>query len=180
MPSTAEPLVTLRRQAGNAPWSLGELAALADRLLAAAGVRPARPTTDRTVRFYVTRTVVQPPFGRGPSSAWGYPHLVELLAARLAQHDGETLDAIAARRASLSPAALERHTATRLAVPLPAPDESGGEDVSPTGIGWRRFTVSPGVELHLHDEHPMLRDPRHLGALLDGLRAETGPTPEES
>jgi hypothetical protein len=180
MASTAEPLVTLRRHAGNAPWSLAELAALTDRLLGAAGALPAKPTTDRTVRFYVTRAVVQGPFGRGPGSAWGYPHLIELLAARLAQRDGETLDAIAERRATLTPAALERHTADRLAVPLPAPAEPVTESVAPSSATWQRFAVSPGVELHLHHDHPLLRVPGQLAVLLDGLRAETAPSPKES
>lgn len=180
MASTAAPLVTLRRHAVDAPWTVAELAALADRLLDAAGVTPARPTTDRTVRFYVTKGVVQVPFGRGPGSSWGYPHLIELLAARLAQHDGETLEAIAAGREQLSADALERRTAARLAVPLPAPVEVTAPPIAPIGAAWHHFEVHPGLELHLHHDHPLLRDPQRLGSLLDGLRTETRPSSEES
>lgn len=180
MTSTAAPLVTLRRHATDAPWTVAELAALTDRLLEAAGVRPARPTTDRTVRFYVTKGVVQVPFGRGPGSSWGYPHLIELLAARLAQHDGETLETVAARRGQLSAEALERRTAARLAVPLPAPAEAPAPPHTPVGAAWHHFEVHPGIELHLHHDHPLLRDPRRLGSLLDGLRAETALPSEDS
>jgi hypothetical protein len=177
MPTSAIPLVTLRRQARDAPWAVGELALLADRLLSAAGHAPDRPTTDRTVRFYVSRAVVQAPFGRGPGTAWGYPHLVELLAARLAQQQGDSLDAIALRRGELTPAALEEWTARALGralpevVPAPRP---------PPGEAWSRHAVAPGVELHLADDHPLRRDAERLGALLDHLRREVAPSPEET
>jgi hypothetical protein len=180
MASSAAPLVTLRAQGADAPWTIGDLAALADRLLTAAGAAPPKPTTDRTVRFYVTRGVVQVPFGRGRASSWGYPHLIELLAARLAQLDGEALEAIADRRVRLSPVALERHTADRLAVPLPAPRVAPPVELAPASIGWRRFAVHDDAELHLREDHPLLRDPRRLGALLDGLQAGTAPSLEES
>lgn len=177
MPTSAQPLTTLRNQAREAPWSLAELAALADRLLEAAGRAPDRPTTDRTVRFYVSRAVIQGPFGRGPGSAWGYPHLVELLAARLAQLDGESLDAIALRRAALPPAALEEWTAERLgaAVPraVPPPTPVPGDD-------WCRLAIGPGAELHLASTHPLRQDAARLGALLDHLRHEVAPSPEET
>ena len=172
--------MTLRRHGADAPWAIGDLAVLADRLLGAAGAQPPKPTTDRTVRFYVTRGVVQVPFGRGRGSSWGYPHLIELLAARLAQLDGEALEAIVERRLRLSAEALERHTATRLAVPLPAPVDPVPPVATPESVGWRRIAVTDGVELHLRDQHPLLRDPRRLGIVLDGLRNETGPSSEES
>ena len=180
MASSAEPLVTLRRHGADAPWAIGDLADLTDRLLAAAGAQPPQPTTDRTVRFYVTRGVVQVPFGRGRGSSWGYPHLIELLAARLAQLDGEALETIVERRLRLSAEALERHTATRLAVPLPAPVDAAPPVATPASVGWRRIAVADGVELHLRDQHPLLRDPRRLGIVLDGLRNATGPSSEES
>ena len=180
MASSAEPLVTLRRHAADAPWAIGDLAELTDRLLVAAGAQPPKPTTDRTVRFYVSRGVVQVPFGKGRGSTWGYPHLIELLAARLAQLDGEALEAIVERRLRLSAAALEQHTAARLAVPLPAPREVEPTPAVPASAGWRRFPVTDGAELHLRDDHPLLRDPRRLGALLDGLQAGTAPSSEES
>lgn len=180
MASGAEPLVTLRRHGADAPWAIGDLAVLADRLLVAAGAPPPKPTTDRTVRFYVSRGVIQVPFGRGRGSTWGYPHLIELLAARLAQLDGEGLEAIAERRVRRSAAALEQHVATRLAVPLPAPRDAEPPPAAPVSVGWRRFTPAEGAELHLREDHPLLRDPRRLGALLDGLQSGTAPSSEES
>jgi hypothetical protein len=179
MPTSAIPIVTLRRQAREAPWAVGELAALADRLLSAAGHAPERPTTDRTVRFYVSRAVVQAPFGRGPGTAWGYPHLVELLAARLAQQQGDSLDAIALRRGQLTPTALEEWTARALGAALPELAPAPRHD-PPLGEAWSRHAVAPGVELHLADDHPLRRDTARLGALLDHLRREVVPSPEET
>lgn len=177
--TAAEPLVTLRRNAADAPWTVAELAALTDRLLGDSGNPPGKPTTDRTVRFYVTRAVVQVPFGRGRGSSWGYPHLVELLAARLAQASGEGLDAIAERRSRLSPAALERYVASHFTAPLPAPSETEPQVGMPTGTGWRRFVVPGGAELHVQEDHPLLRNPRRLGAVLDDLAREVNPSLEE-
>jgi hypothetical protein len=176
-----DPCQALRAQGATAPWSVAELAALADRLLHAAGVAPARPTTERTVRYYVSRQVVSSPFGRGPGSTWGYPHLVELLAARLALHEAESLDAAAARRSALDAAALERHAASRLDLPTSLPTAAALADEAPRAVGtsWHRFAVADGVELHLAGGHPLAADSRRLGALLDDLAREVAsPAPE--
>lgn len=176
-----EPLVALRRHAAGAPWALDELAGLADGLLAAAGHEPPRPTSERTVRFYVSRGVVRSPFGRGPGSTWGYPHLVELLAARLAQQDGETLDQAAERRRALDDAALEEFSASRLGrVPLELPEGADHADPMVTGSAWRRHVVAPGLELHLAASHPLAGDPRRLGAILEGLAREAASSAPES
>lgn len=182
MENDAAPLVTLRRHGSGAPWSVAELARLADHLLAAALLPMLRPTTERTVRFYVSRGVVQPPYGRGPGSTWGYPHLVELLAARLAQQGGDGLEAIAARRGSTPLATLEQEVASHFGGPLPPPTEAAAvvESKDPVPLGWWRLEVTDGVELHLRDGHPLLADSRRLGAVLDGLRSEIATSPETS
>lgn len=180
MPSTADPLVTLRRLGVEAPWTAAELAREVDRLLRAAGSAPARPTTERTLRFYVSRRVVQPPFGRGAGSSWGYPHLVELLAARLGQQHGESLETVAERRGAMDPELLERHTVTRLGVPLPPPVESEPAPVEVAGRNWHRIGVASGVELHLAEGHPLLDHPDRLAQVVAGLRSAAGPLQEES
>jgi len=164
----------LRRYQEAAPWRLAELVALGDELLAAADAAPDKPTTERTLRFYVSRSVVHPPYGRGAGSSWGYRHLVELLAARLAQHSGETLEAIAATREALGERALERQVAERLgpaffrprlmrdAAPAPVPPR-------PAGTEWHRINVGDGVELHLAAHHPLLSDAARLGTMVSHL-----------
>ncbi|HRP08785.1 MAG TPA: hypothetical protein PLL69_09900 [Gemmatimonadales bacterium] len=181
MQSLADPLVTLRRLGVEAPWTAAELAREADRLLRAAGSESSRATTERTLRFYVSRGVVQPPFGRGAGSSWGYPHLVELLAARLAQQHGESLETVAVRRGTMDPELLERHTVARFGVPLPPPVEVEPESPAPApaGCNWRRIAVEPGMELHLAEGHSLLDHPDRLAQVIAGLRQAAGHSQEE-
>ncbi len=182
MENVAAPLVTLRRLGAMAPWSLDELARLADQLLDGRLGPDARPTTGRMVRFYVSRDVIRPPFGRGAGSTWGYPHLVELLAARVAQHDGLGLDAIAARRGRVALVELEEQVAEHFGAPLPAADAAAlvEQPVAVESRGWWRVDLADGVELHLREGHPLLADSRRLSALIDDLRTEIATPPEES
>jgi hypothetical protein len=158
--------ITALRAVGVAPHTLDAMVALAERLLAAAGLAPERPTTERTVRYYVRAGVVRPPVGRGASARWEYPHLLDLLEARLAQQDGMPLERIAVARAARDDVALEQQVAARLQAlgDPPAPPE----DPPPTlpGAGWHRLPLADGAELHLTLGHPLLADPARLGAAL--------------
>jgi hypothetical protein len=177
MPTTLEPLVSLRRHAAAAPWTLAEVAALADRLLGGADHGSERPISERTVRFYVARGVVAPPFGRGPGSAWGYPHLVELLAVRICRRAGESLEAIAGRRDGLTLEALERLVADGLGV-VAAPAEPSPRAATLPAPD-RCITVAPGVELHVAGDHPLAADPERLDALVDRLARDVVPRTQE-
>jgi DNA-binding transcriptional MerR regulator len=154
------------RDVGVAPHTLDALVALAERLLAAAGQAPERATTEHTVRYYVRAGVVRPPVGRGASARWEYPHLLDLLEARLAQQEGMPLERIAAARVGRDDTALEQQVAARLQV-LGDPAPSAG-DPPPTmpGSGWHRLPLADGAELHLPLGHPLLADPARLGAVL--------------
>lgn len=166
----------LRRYHESAPWRLAELIALADGLLADAGFPREKPTTERTVRFYVARGVVRAPYGRGAGSSWGYPHLIELLAVRMSQQAGETLEMIAALRDKAGEDGLERMVADRLGpaffrprlvrdpVPPPAP-------APPLGAEWRRVSLGDGAELHLAAGHPLLVDDARLRAFVKQLHS---------
>jgi hypothetical protein len=174
-----ERLAALRRYADDAPWSVTELAKIADQVLSRA-MPGSKATTERTVRFYVSRGVVRPPQGRGAGAFWGYPQLIELLAARIAQHEGAALDDIAARRTTTSLETMERGIASRLTEALPPPGVAlQGEPVpADIPVGWQRLEVSDGVELHLRDGHPLLSDTRRLGAVLGDLRSAIASKPE--
>ena len=185
MTTTSDAVNALRRYQDAAPWRLGDLTALVDELLAAMGAAPDKPTTERTLRFYVTRGVVHPPYGRGAGSSWGYRHLVELLAARLAQQGGQTLDVIAAARESLGERALERQVAERLGPAFFRPRlvrNASQAPVAPGPIGteWRRILVGDGAELHLAAEHPLLSDAARLDTVVRQLTEITHVPPQES
>src|SRR5919197_2926695 len=98
--AATDPLAVLREYRGLAPWGLRDLAALAGGILDASGVVPlnaaarARPS-ERTIRFYVARGLVNPPEGRGTAAVYSYRHLLQVLAIKLRQMEGATLEGMA-------------------------------------------------------------------------------------
>lgn len=201
---SADPLATLREYRGLAPWNLHDLATLTAALLEAAAVRPINPaaaTTPnaRTVRYYVTRGLVAAPDGRGTAAIYGYRHLLQVLAIKLRQMEGATLEAIAGELQQLTGDVLERRVAAALGQGLPAPDRlpfegadsfTGGRtgrafqtgtaadahldtDARVASLAWRRVQVGPGAELHLRADHP-LADPERLEAVAEAVRLSLG------
>ncbi len=149
---------------------------------AAASAKP----NERTIRFYVTRGVVTPPDGRGTAATYNYRHLLQVLEIKLRQMEGATLAAIARELSGTTGDVLERHVAQALGASLPTPkqlplasedrpawgragralrawlaedvgggSESGGE--TSASMTWLRMTVDRGIELHVHDTHPLAR-----------------------
>src|SRR5207237_2989721 len=103
----ADPLSTLREYRTLAPWGLRDLTALAGGILDASGVVPvnaaarARPS-ERTIRFYVARGLVSPPDGRGTAAVYSYRHLLQVLAIKLRQMEGATLESMLKEFAGLT------------------------------------------------------------------------------
>ena len=180
----ADPLTTLREYRGLAPWGLRDLTALAAGILDASGVVPvsavarSRPT-DRTIRFYVARHLVNAPDGRGTAATYGYRHLLQVLAVKLRQMEGATLDTIERDLAGLTGDAVERRVAAALGARLPRPADLQllrGPGIARGRVAraveaWlappppeartvslcRRIAVAPGVELLVDDGHPALQ-----------------------
>ena len=194
-----DPLATLREYRPLAPWGLRDLTAIAAGILDASGIVPvsavarSRPT-ERTIRFYVARGLVSPPEGRGTAATYGYRHLLQVLAVKLRQMEGATLDTIIRELAGLTGDAIERRAAAALGPRLPAPAALALERGPGAGRGrvgraleaWllppppalstepstcRRIPVVPGVELLVDERHPALRRPDAATALVAGLRA---------
>jgi MerR HTH family regulatory protein len=110
--ASRDTLQTLRTYHALAPWSLRDLAALAGTLLEASGVVPvnvaarARPS-ERTIRFYVMKGLVDPPEGRGTAAVYRYRHLLQVLGIKLRQMDGASLDVLAKEFSGLTGDILE-------------------------------------------------------------------------
>ena len=199
---SADPLATLREYRGLAPWNLHDLTTLTAALLEAAAVRPINPAAatrpnERTVRYYVTRGLVAAPEGRGTAATYGYRHLLQVLAVKLRQMEGATLDAISGELQQVTGDILERRVAAALGARLPHPDHlplEGGDpftggragrafhapvddpldrDAVAGALPWRRVPVGPGAELHLRADHP-LADPRRLGDAAEAVRLSLG------
>lgn len=190
----SDPLTVLRAYRGSAPWSLRELAALAGALLTASKIYPVNAAaralpSERTIRFYVSRGLVTPPEGRGTSAIYVYRHLLQVLAIKLRQMEGATLETIRQELAGLAGDVVERRVAAALGPALPPPEalawsrrgrrhasnrrSETGDLVSPSEHGpslVRRIPISPGCELLVDEGHAILRFPRKEGKLAEAVR----------
>jgi hypothetical protein len=194
-----DPLVTLREYRSLAPWGLRDLTAIAAGILDVSGVVPvssvarSRPT-ERTIRFYVARGLVSPPEGRGTAATYGYRHLLQVLAVKLRQMEGATLEAIVREMTGVTGDAVERRVAATLGPRMPGPSSLELERGPRSGRGrvgraldaWiapppagtateptscRKIPVGPGVELIVDDRHPALRRPEAAATLAAGVRS---------
>lgn len=193
---TADPLAALRAYRVLAPWGLRDLAALVGGILEASGVIPlsaaakTRPT-ERTIRFYVARGLVSPPEGRGTAAIYGYKHFLQVLAIKLRQMEGVTLEVLTHEFAEQAGDQLERRVAGVLGPQLPPPGDiaiglsapSRGRSaraLTPKSSGLappatpgllRRLLVAPGVEILIDASHPAFDAPGGEAALVAALRA---------
>ncbi len=202
LPPTAAPdtMGVLREYRSLAPWGLRDLAALAAGMLDASGVVPvnaaarARPS-ERTIRFYVARGLVSPPDGRGTAAVYSYRHLLQVLAIKLRQMEGATLEALTRELTGLTGDLIERRVAGALGAGLPRPDRlallqgpgTGRGRVGRAVMGWltpveaapngdvvRRIAVAPGVEVLIDAQHPVISlngDPAAIAEALRGALA---------
>jgi hypothetical protein len=196
-PAPPDPLTILREYRALAPWGLRDLAALAGGILDASGVVPvnaaarARPS-ERTIRFYVARGLVSPPDGRGTAAVYSYRHLLQVLAIKLRQMEGATLEAMQKEFSGMTGDLIERRAATALGPGLPPPDQlpllrtpgTGRGRVGRAVMAWlapvegltsagstcRRIAVAPGVEVLIDEQHPAVRLNSDLTVVAEALR----------
>lgn len=181
-----DPLLVIREYRQLAPWGLRDLATVAGAILDASGIRPINAAAraypnERTIRFYVTRGLVTPPEGRGTAATYSYRHLLQVLAIKLRQMEGATLATITHELAELTGDVLERRIAAALGPGLPAPSRLplSSHDAPPrgragralhawlakaeedpqqlSGSRWHHVPVARGLELQVHEDHPLVR-----------------------
>lgn len=174
-----EPYVALlRAHARHAPWNARGLAAHATALVDAAGIRPTNASaraapTARAVRFYVATGLIDHPDGRGTAATYHYRHLLQLLAIKVRQREGQTLDGIRGEMRDLTGDALERRIAQSLA---PALGNSADLQVLQGGdepVAWHRIAVADGIELNVRGNSPAAHDSA-LVAIREAVRAALG------
>jgi DNA-binding transcriptional MerR regulator len=160
----------MRVHARQAPWNARGLAAHATLLVDSAGMKPTNAAaraelTARAVRFYVANGLLDRPEGRGTAATYGYKHLLQLLAIKIRQREGQTLDTIKKELADYTGDALERRVAqslsTALAPGTPEPDAGS--------VVWRRVVVAAGVELHVRAD-TTAAESHNLEALTGAVR----------
>jgi DNA-binding transcriptional MerR regulator len=173
------PVALLRAHARHAPWNARGLAAHVTALVDAAGVRPTNASaraapSARSIRFYVANGLLERPEGTGTAATYNYRHFLQLLAIKIRQREGITLDVIKQEMRDLTGDTLERRVATSLAAALGATIETrkAAADDERTA-SWRRLPVADGVELHVRDDSPAAREDA-LVAMREAVRAALG------
>ena len=173
------PVALLRVHARQAPWNARGLAAHVTALVDAAGVRPTNASaraapSARSIRFYVASGLLERPEGTGTAATYNYRHFLQLLAIKIRQREGVTLQSIKQEMRDFSGDTLERRVATSLAAALGATVETRRSAVDDAPApSWRRLTVADGVELHVRDDSPASRD-EALMAMREAVRAALG------
>src|ERR1700752_5247183 len=114
------PTALLRAHSRHAPWNARGLAAHVTALVDAIGVRPTNASaraapSARAIRFYVANRLLDRPEGAGPSATYGYRPFLQLLAVKIRQREGATLETIKREMKELTGDSLERRVATSLA-----------------------------------------------------------------
>jgi hypothetical protein len=112
------------------------------------------------------------PHGLGTAATYDYRHLLQLLAIKLWQRQGQSLEWIRKELSATTGDALERKIAGAL-----APSLSGGV-VTATGEEdkvhqWKRVPVTDGVELHVREDVDAARESAVLG-MREAVRAALG------
>lgn len=172
------PVQLLRAHARHAPWNARGLAAHAAALVDSAGVKPTNASarampSARAVRFYVANGLLDRPEGAGTAATYGYRHLLQLLAIKIRQREGQTLESIKAEMRETTGDALERRVAASLAPALSLQMDASTMRAGSAVVSWRRVIVAEGVELHVRDDSPAAEDDT-LVALRDSLRRSLG------
>lgn len=172
------PVALLRAHARHAPWNARGLAAHATALVDAAGVRPTNSSaraapSARAIRFYVAHGLLDRPEGTGTAATYGYRHLLQLLAIKVRQREGQTLEMIRSELHELTGDTLERRVAAALAPALGAGADATVERDDHEVLSWRRVEVADGIELHVRDDTPASRE-EALVAMREAVRAALG------
>lgn len=129
--------------------------------------------TARSVRFYVANGLLDRPEGTGTAATYNYRHLLQLLAIKIRQREGQSLEKIKAEMKDMTGDALERRIATSLAPALTSRADSTAEREDGSTHSWRRAPVADGIELHIREDSPAARDEAVI-AMREAVRAALG------
>jgi DNA-binding transcriptional MerR regulator len=172
------PISLLRAHARHAPWNARGLAAHVTALVDAAGMRPTNASarvapSARSIRFYVANGLLDRPEGTGTAATYNYRHFLQLLAIKIRQREGSTLEVIKSELHELTGDSLERRVATSLAPALGVRADAVVPSDDDHPFTWRRVPVAEGIEIHVRDDSPAARD-EAVVAMREAVRAALG------
>ena len=125
------------------------------------------------MRFYVASGLLDRPDGAGTAATYNYKHLLQLLAIKIRQREGATLEIIKKEMKEFTGDSLERRVATSL-----APTLGIGADVTAlrdrdSAAAWRRVNIADGIEIHVREDSPAARE-SSVVAMRDAVRSALG------
>lgn len=172
------PVALLRAHARYAPWNARGLAAHVASLVDSAGVRPTNASaraapSARSVRFYVANQLMDRPEGLGTSATYNYRHFLQLLAIKMRQREGMSLESIRKDLHEITGDTLERRVAQSLATALLSGVPQAAQQDGNATATWTRIGVADGIELHLREGSPAAREDTVV-ALREALRTALG------
>lgn len=127
----------------------------------------------RSVRFYVANGLLDRPEGTGTAATYGYRHLLQLLAIKIRQREGQSLEKIKDEMKDITGDALERRIASSLAPALTSGADATVEREDQHSYKWRRAPVADGIELHIREDSPAAREEAVI-AMREAVRAALG------
>jgi DNA-binding transcriptional MerR regulator len=127
----------------------------------------------RAVRFYVSNGLLDRPEGTGTAAIYNYRHLLQLLAIKIRQREGQTLDVIKREMRETTGDQLERRIAQSLAPALGVRADAAVAREDQGTFAWRRVLVADGIEIHVRDDSPAASDDA-LVAMREAVRAALG------
>ena len=176
---TETPIALLRAHGRHAPWNARGLASHVTGLVDSVGVRPTNASaraapSARSIRYYIANGLLDRPEGTGTAATYGYRHFLQLLAVKIRQREGATLETIRREMKELTGDSLERRVATSLGAALGATAETRRTNADSEGPhSWRRVVVADGVELHIREDSPNAGDDS-VFAMREAVRSALG------
>lgn len=116
--------------------------------------------------------MIDRPEGTGTAATYNYRHLLQLLAVKIRQREGQSLEAIRSEVRELAGDVLEKRVASSLEPALVTrADSVAASDDEPAA--WRRVAVADGIELHVREDSPAAAEDS-LVAMREAVRAALG------
>lgn len=113
------------------------------------------------------------PEGTGTGATYGYRHLLQLLAIKIRQREGQSLETIRGEMRDLTGDALERRIALSLAPALNSGAHEAVAHDDDLSLRWHRLPVADGIELHVREDSPAAREEAVI-AMREAVRAALG------
>jgi hypothetical protein len=121
----------------------------------------------------VAHGLLDHPEGKGTAATYHYRHLLQLLAIKIRQREGQTLVTIKTEMSGVTGDLLEKRVAQSLAPALSAGADLAVVRDDDAPVSWRRIGVADGIELHVRHDSSAAREDAVV-AIREAVRAALG------